>query len=239
VSGYPLLLEGSRIGALVVGGGRVAHRKAMALLESGAAVRVIAPEITSALREAAVHWPRLLLVERAYVSSDIGDAVLVIAATNVREVNAAVTADAIASGRLVNVADFPEDGTCVTVASHSSGSLVVGVSAGGVPDAATRIRDAIAERFGGRYATALATLVTLRGELLEAGDRDGWFAAKRALAGDDFCETVERDAFSASVTAWRAQHPREPIGADAGHGAGDEDREATDASEVEGAVWGS
>ena len=139
MSGYPLLLEGSRIGALVVGGGRVAHRKAMALLESGAAVRVIAPEITSPLCEAAVHWPRLLLVERAYASSDIGDAVLVIAATNVREVNAAVTADAIASGRLVNVADFPEDGTCVTVASHSSGSLVVGVSAGGVPDAATLV----------------------------------------------------------------------------------------------------
>ena len=66
MSGYPLLLEGSRIGALVVGGGRVAHRKAMALLESGAAVRVIAPEITSPLREAAVHWPRLVLVERAY-----------------------------------------------------------------------------------------------------------------------------------------------------------------------------
>jgi siroheme synthase-like protein len=239
VSGYPLVLEGSRIGALVVGGGRVAHRKAMALLESGAAVRVIAPEITSPLREAAEHWPRLLLVERAYASSDIGDAVLVIAATNVREVNAAVTADAIASGRLVNVADFPEDGTCVTVASHSSGSLVVGVSAGGVPDAATRIRDAIAERFDGRYATALATLATLRGELLEAGDREGWFAAKRALAGGDFCETVERDAFSASVTAWRAQHPREAIGADAGHMAGDDDSEAKVAGEVEGAVWGS
>lgn len=225
MSGYPLLLEGSRIRALVVGGGRVAHRKAMALLESGAAVRVVAPEIAHPLREAAAHWPRLLLVERAYASSDIGDAVLVIAATHVREVNAAVTADAVAFGRLVNVADFPDEGTCVTVASHASGSLVVGVSAGGVPDAATRIRDAIAERFDGRYATALARLVTLRGELLEAGDRDGWFAAKRELAGDDFCETVERDAFSARVTAWRAQHPREPDGADAG--------------EVEGAVWGS
>jgi precorrin-2 dehydrogenase / sirohydrochlorin ferrochelatase len=233
VSGYPLLLDGSRVEALVVGGGRVAHRKAMALLESGATVRVVAPEITSPLRDAAPHWPRLELAHRDYSRAEIGNAVLVIAATNVREVNAAVAADAMASGRLVNVADFPEDGTCVTVASHTSGSLVVGVSAGGVPDAAMRIRDAVAERFGGRYATALASLTTLRGELLLAGDRDGWFAAKRELVGDDFCDTVDRDAFSARVTEWRVRHPRDGTGADAGH------MDADGQGEVEGAIWGS
>lgn len=225
MSGYPLLLDGSRVGALVVGGGRVAHRKAMALLECGAAVRVVAPDITSVLREAAPHWPRLELAQRAYTSADIGDAVLVIAATNVRDVNAAVAADAMARGRLVNVADFPEDGTCVTVAAHASGPLVVGVSAGGVPDAAMRIRDAIAQRFDGRYATALAALAALRSELLEAGDRDGWYAAKRDLVGDDFCGTVERDAFSANVTRWRVQHPRETIG--------------SDGDRMEGVAWGS
>jgi siroheme synthase-like protein len=225
MSGYPLLLEGSRVGALIVGGGPVAHRKAMALLESGATVRVVAPEITAVLRDAATRWPGLELRERDYTSADIGDAVLVIAATNVREVNAAVTADAIARGRLVNVADFPEDGTCVTVAAHAAGPLVVGVSAGGVPDAAVRVRDAIAQRFDGRYAAALTTLTALRRELLDAGDRDGWFAAKRDLIGDDFCGTVERDGFSASVTQWRAQRPHD----------------ATDlgGDRMEGAAWGS
>ena len=225
MSGYPLLLDGTRVEALVVGGGRVAHRKAMALLECGAAVRVIAPEIGSALREASGQWPRVTLVERSYTSDDIADAVLVIAATNVREVNAAVTADAISRGRLVNVADFPEDGNCVTVASHAVGPLVVGVSAGGVPDAAVRVRDAIAQRFNTRYEAALTTLVSLRRELLDAGDRDGWHAAKRDLVGEDFCGAVEGDAFGARVASWRAQRPHRGI--------------AADGRNVEGVAWGS
>jgi siroheme synthase-like protein len=229
MSGYPLLLEGTRVGALIVGGGAVAHRKAMALLECGAAVRVVAPDIAGVLRDAAAHWPRLELAERAYTSADIGDAVLVIAATNVREVNAAVTADAVARGRLVNVADFPEDGTCVTVAAHAAGPLVVGVSAGGVPDAAMRVRDAIAERFDGRYAAALTTLAALRRELLDAGDRDGWYAAKRDLIGEDFCGTVERAGFGASVTRWRADRPH-----DRPH-----DGAGSDGDRMEGVAWGS
>jgi len=224
VSGYPVLLEGSRVSALIVGGGRVAHRKAVALLECGAAVRVVAPEIGDDLRQAAADWPRLTLIERSYLATDVRDAALVIAATNVREVNAAVTTDAMTRGRLVNVADFPEDGNCVTVAAHSAGPLVVGVSAGGVPDAASRVRDAIARRFDARYGAALATLVALRRELLDAGDRDGWYAAKRDLVGDDFCETVERGGFAEDVANWRADRP---------HGAAD-----ADGRSVEGAAWG-
>jgi len=225
MSGYPLLLEGTRVRALVVGGGRIAHRKAMALLERGAAVRVVAPEIGAALRDAAGQWPRLTLVERPYVGDDIADAVLVIAATNVREVNAAITADATARGRLVNVADFPEDGNCVTVASHSSGPLVVGVSAGGVPDAARRVRDAIARRFDARYGTAVTMLAALRRELLGAGDRDGWHAAKRDLVGDDFCGVVERDGFAECVASWRALRS---------HGGLD-----SDGRSLEDVAWGS
>jgi precorrin-2 dehydrogenase / sirohydrochlorin ferrochelatase len=225
MSGYPLLLEGTGLDVLVVGGGRVAHRKAVALLESGATVRVIAPEIGAELREVAGRWPRLALVERPYRGDDIGDAVLVIAATNVRDVNAAVTTDALSRGRLVNVADFPEDGNCVTVASHAVGPLVVGVSAGGVPDAAVRVRDAIADRFDGRYETALTTLVALRRALLDEGDRDGWHAAKRDLIGGDFCVAVEGNGFGTRVAAWRAR--RADGGVDA------------DGPSVEGATWGS
>ena len=81
---------------------------------------------------------------------------MVVAATNVRAVNARVAADALACGRLINVADRPEDGNCVTVAAHHAGALVIAVSAGGVPPVASRIRDAVAERFDARYAEAAA-----------------------------------------------------------------------------------
>jgi precorrin-2 dehydrogenase/sirohydrochlorin ferrochelatase len=193
VSGYPILLDGTGIRALVVGGGTVATRKARGLLDSGASVRVVAPVITADLRALSATFPKLTLIERAYQTADIADATLVVAATNARAVNAQVAADARAAGRLVNVADAPGEGDWVTVAVHRAGQLVIGVSAGGVPSAAARIRDAIGQRFDARYAEALASLAQLRNE------RGDWPATERTVIGPDFCDRVERG----EAVAWR------------------------------------
>jgi siroheme synthase-like protein len=204
VTGYPLLLEGSAIHALVVGGGRVAARKASALLDAGASVRVVAPRVGDELRIAATrHGARLRLLEREYEPGDLGAATLVVAATERRDVNARVAADARAAHRLVNVADAPAEGNCATVAAHRAGRLVVGVSAGGVPNAAARIRDAIARRFDGRYAGALQALGELRARLLGAGDRAAWRRAVASLVAEDFCASVESGAFAERVAQWR------------------------------------
>ncbi len=212
MSAYPLMLDGSCLDALVVGGGVVAHRKAMALLESGARVRLVASHIAPPIRRLASAHDRLTLEERPYRpgGADIGAATLVIAATDVRAVNAAVARDARDLGRLVNVADRPEDGTCVTAAVHRAGDLVVGVSAGGVPAAAARVRDAIALRLDGRYADVLAALGALRRRLLDAGDASAWHAAADQLVGADFVADVEGGTLPARIAAWptgAAQRP--------------------------------
>jgi precorrin-2 dehydrogenase/sirohydrochlorin ferrochelatase len=142
-------------------------------------------------------------VERGYQRGDVGDAQLVVAATDDRAVNAAVLADAQAAGRLVNVADAPADGSFSTMATHRSGELVVGVSAGGVPGAAARIRDAIATRFDGRYARALAELATVRRLLLDRGDRDAWRRHATETFGAGFCDGVESGSLAERVTSWR------------------------------------
>jgi siroheme synthase-like protein len=190
VSGYPLVLDGARIRALVVGGGVVAHRKAAALLESGATLRVVAPALSPEMQSLVDH-PRVTVSQREYDTGDIADATLVIAATDRREVNARVAADAHAAARLVNVADEPAEGDWVSVATHRAGPLVIGVSVGGVPTAATRIRDAIAERFDRRYAGALTALIALRRQVLDSGGTDAWRQVDRELVGPDFCERVE------------------------------------------------
>jgi precorrin-2 dehydrogenase/sirohydrochlorin ferrochelatase len=190
VSAYPLVLDGARIRALVVGGGIVAHRKAAALLESGATLRVVAPSLSPEMRLLVDH-PRVTVSEREYDTGDIADATLVVAATDRREVNARVAADAHANARLVNVADEPAEGDWVSVAMHRAGPLVIGVSVGGVPTAATRIRDAIAERFDRRYVSALTALIALRRQVLDAGGTDAWRQVDRELVGPDFCERVE------------------------------------------------
>lgn len=202
MSGYPMLVDGPSVRALVVGGGAVAARKAVALLESGAAVRVVATTLGAELKgecDGGAWGGRLSITERPYRTGDVADATLVIAATDSREVNARVTADAREKCRLVNVADAPAEGDWVTVATHRAGPLIVSVSAGGVPSAAARIRDAIAERFDGRYGEALTALGALRARLLRAGWRD----AEAALVGPDFCERVERGELTARAAAWR------------------------------------
>jgi siroheme synthase-like protein len=202
VSGVPILVEAAAVRVLVVGGGTVATRKASALCDAGAHVRVVAPTISPALR-ALGPTGRVTLVERRYEPGDVGDAELVIAATSDRAVNATVAADARAAHRLVNVADSPDDGNFATMAKHRSGALVVGVSAGGVPGAAARIRDAIAERFDSRYAHALADLAELRRSLLDRGEGHGWREFSREVIGAEFCSSVERESLDDQVAPWR------------------------------------
>jgi precorrin-2 dehydrogenase/sirohydrochlorin ferrochelatase len=202
VSALPLVVEGSAVSALVVGGGRVAARKARMLAASGAAVRVVATSVGRELREAAATLP-IALDERPYRSGDVGDATIVVAATSSREANAAVAAEARALGRLVNVADAPAEGNFATAAVHRAGDLVISVTAGGVPGAAVRIRDAIAERFDSRYAAAVAALGRLRRRVLDERGAAAWGAEADALVGADFCAAVESGAFERRVAAWR------------------------------------
>ena len=202
MSGLPILVEGSAVRVLLVGGGTVASRKAAVLLEAGAQLRLVAPVIHDDLRAMAATG-RVELVERRYQRGDVGDAQLVVAATDDRAVNAAVLADAQAVGRLVNVADAPADGSFSTMATHRSGELVIGVSAGGVPGAAARIRDAIGMRFDGRYARALADLAAVRRLLLDRGERDRWRRHATETFGANFCDGVESGTLADRVASWR------------------------------------
>lgn len=202
MSGIPVLLEGSALSVLVVGGGPVAVRKASAFAAAGASVRVVSREPSPAMRELAREHD-FRLDERGYEPADVADAMLVIAATNDRSVNAAIAADGRASSRLVNVADAPDEGSFATMATHRSGTLVVGVSAGGVPGAAARIRDEVAGRFDARYDDALRRLAALRRTMIERGGSAEWRAFASEVLDADFCDAVETGALEARMAAWR------------------------------------
>jgi siroheme synthase-like protein len=197
------MLDGAQLRALVVGGGAVAVRKARALLDAGAQVRLVAP----AVDDAALAGPwddRLTIERRPYAAGDVSDALLVVAATDRREVNARVARDARALGRLVNVVDAPEEGNCATAATHRAGDLTVAVGAGGVPAVAARVRDLVAARLDARYAASLDLLAALRRRLLAAGEGEAWREASRELVGADFCAVVESGALAERVVGWEA-----------------------------------
>ena len=201
MSDFPIALHGERIVAVVVGGGAVGTRKALALVEAGAQVLVVSPRVTPEL-EAAERSRGLSIVREEYSATHLGRSILVVAATDSREVNAQVALDAHSSGKLVNITDYPDEGNFHTMAVHRSGDVTIAVSSGGVPGAAARIRDAIAERFDGRYERAVSALRVLRSRLLANGDQQ-WREAAPKLIDDDFCNSVEDGSFPDKVESWR------------------------------------
>ena len=95
---FPLFMDLTGKPAVVVGGGTIGLRRAGVLRDFGAAVTVIAPEVTGSL-----DGVKPLL--RAYCEGDLAGAFLAVAATNDRRVNHAVYVEAKRRGILVNVCD--------------------------------------------------------------------------------------------------------------------------------------
>jgi precorrin-2 dehydrogenase/sirohydrochlorin ferrochelatase len=143
---------------LVVGGGRTALEKARGLLECGAAVTVVAPQIVPELHVLGVD-----LVRRGYRSSDLEGRLLVVAATSISSLNRRVHADAEARSLLCNVVDVPELCNFILPAVHRQDPIVVAVSTGGAsPAFAQRIRDEVASTIGPEHAELARKLRELR-----------------------------------------------------------------------------
>jgi precorrin-2 dehydrogenase len=139
-------LSGRR--CVVVGGGEVANRKARKLLQAGARVVVISPEVKPELESVAVEVHR-----RPYEEGDLEGAYLAFAATDSRETNAAVAREAKERGVPVNVADRPSDGDFALPSTLRRGRLQVAVSTGGAsPTLARRIKNELEEAFGPEWA---------------------------------------------------------------------------------------
>jgi uroporphyrin-III C-methyltransferase/precorrin-2 dehydrogenase/sirohydrochlorin ferrochelatase len=136
---YPLMLDLTGRRAVVVGGGRVALRRARALLAAGAQVHVIAPQVDPALAGLPVTVSR-----RRYRGGDLAGAWLVHAATADPAVNAAVAADADRLRLWCVRADDAARSRAWTPAVTRHGDITIAVTAGGDPRRAQRLRAAIA-----------------------------------------------------------------------------------------------
>ncbi|GAA3425603.1 uroporphyrinogen-III C-methyltransferase [Streptosporangium sandarakinum] len=135
-----LRLSGRRV--LVVGGGRVAQRRVPALLDAGALVTVISPEVTHALDDL-IAAGRVTWEARPYEVGDLDGAWLVQACTDDRAVNTAVAAEAEAKRIWCVRADDREASAAWTPARGRVDEIDVAVTAGGDPRRAAGIRDAV------------------------------------------------------------------------------------------------
>ena len=164
---YPINLQLTDCQVLVVGGGQVAERKINTLVASQAAVTVISPELTPGLqvlvKSGTIRW-----CQRTFVAGDTEPFFLVFCTANRREVNQSVAREARERGKLVNVADGPEEGNFSLPAQVRRGDLLLTVSTGGQSPALVRkLRQELAERYGPEYEELLLLLGRIREEMKE------------------------------------------------------------------------
>ena len=166
---YPVSLDLSQRPCLVVGAGVVAARKVRNLLECGARVTVVAPDVSE---DMGLLIPRLAALEpRAYQPGDVAGFRLVITATGDPAVDGAVAAEAEAAGVWVNSADDPAHCSFILPAVHRDGAVTVAVSTGGLsPALASWLRNRLAA-FCGSDLDALARLLHEARQRLRAEGR--------------------------------------------------------------------
>jgi len=159
---YPVNLKIKDKRCVVVGGGKVAERKIKFLLEKGALVTIISPEITSSLEEL---WRegKINHLPVTYFSSSLKDAFLVIAATDDCITNSHVAKDANKLGILVNVVDSPDESSFIMPAILSRGDLTIAVSTGGrSPALARKIKEDLALIYTDEYADLVNMIAKAR-----------------------------------------------------------------------------
>ena len=155
---------------LVIGGDGVAQDKVERLLDAGARVVVISPEVTPRLRDCATDPCRLEWRQRHYESEDLDGAFLVM--NTIRgnsDLCRRVFSEAGAQGILVNTYDDVDHSHFGMVALVSAGHLRLGVSTSGAsPTLAGRLRQDLDGMFDEEFGEYLETLGCARASLREA-----------------------------------------------------------------------
>lgn len=186
---YPvnLVLEGLPV--LVVGGGTVAVGKVRGLVEAGARVTVVAPEVRSEIDAMGVAVER-----RPYAAGEAAGYRLVVAAVDDPAVAQVVHDDAEAAGTFVNSADDPARCSFTLPSRLRRGDLLITVSTGGrSPALAAWLRRRLEAEIGPEFEQLLELLADERDAMQARGEPTeipGWRKAlesgmlERLLDGD-------------------------------------------------------
>ena len=190
---YPLFLKVAGKRCMVIGGGEVALRKAMTLLDNGASVEVISPDLCTGLNRLA-ETGEIAVQRKLYHPGDLKGALIVIAATDDHNINLEVVKEANRTGILVNVVDDPSNSDFIVPSCLRRGDITIAVStAGRSPALARKIRARLEKDLEEEYA-ALALLVDeVRTEVKSQGikvNSDDW---QRVLDLDLLIDLLKKD----------------------------------------------
>lgn len=127
---FPIFLDGSKINAMVVGGGDVATRKIELLLKTTTNIAIMAASVTEGV-ERLINQHQLKWLKHNYKAGLLEGITLIIAATDDYVVNEQVYHEAIAFNILANVVDQPALCTYITPAIIDRSPMIIALSSSG------------------------------------------------------------------------------------------------------------
>lgn len=168
---YPIFLDVLRKPVLLVGGGHVADEKLGKLVEHGADVTIVAPELIPPVR-AFVDRGQAKWEQREFRPGDTAGYFLVMVATDNGAVNRTVADEARAAKILVNAADDAANCDFILPSLVRRGELALAASTGGSSPAMARWLRERLEEFMSDDVVALADLLADVRRDVRTGDRE-------------------------------------------------------------------
>lgn len=166
---YPVSLNIGGRKCVVVGGGEVALRKVKVLLEHGADVEVISPDLCTELVRLAESG-EISVRNHAYKTGNLAGAFLAIAATDDAKINRQAAAEARSKAILVNVVDDAENSDFILPSYLRRDGLTIAVStAGQSPALARKIRTRLEKEITDQYGTLTRLIAEVRAETKREG----------------------------------------------------------------------
>jgi len=166
---YPVFLNIRGKKCVVVGGGQVALRKVEALLDAGADVKVISPDLCPELNRLA-ETEEISVGKRLFQPGDLEGAWITVAATDDNNINLEVVKEARRKGVLVNAVDDPGNCDFIVPSCLRRGDITVAVStAGRSPALARKIRSRMEKDLGNEYAALVQLIDEVRKEIKSRG----------------------------------------------------------------------
>ena len=174
---YPVYLDVRDRRCVIVGGGQIAEGKVAALLESGAQVCIISPDVTGEIQGMA-DAGMISLEKREYRDGDLQGAFIAIAATDDSNLNERISREATARNIPLNVVDVTHLCTFIAPSIVRRGEVTVAISTAGLsPALARKLRVELQESPALDYADMAPMLSEVRLELRSEGaviDAEHW-----------------------------------------------------------------
>lgn len=164
---FNIQLKGKSV--VIIGGGSVAERKVSTILPAESRITVISPTLTYTLQKLRDSG-QIEHISRRYEEGDLAGAFIVIAATDDRDVNRAVSREAEKLKILVEVTDDPASGNITSPALIRQGDLSIAISTNSrAPSLSAAIKRELASVYGPEYAKTVKLLGVIREKLLTDG----------------------------------------------------------------------